>query len=131
MAALNISLTTSDNTYYRGHSIPVDVTLTDSAGDAIDIDTLDNVWISVYHKHTNNLLKQGHLNGSGVAVVGGVGANGVVRLVIDRSDTLLADAGRYRADVKTLDTIATYENNDKYELASAHAFNLTTTILVT
>jgi len=54
------------DTYYTGESVPLTLTLTDKDGNAINLDSLDDITVTVFHKHSRVVMDTFTLTGGTV-----------------------------------------------------------------
>ena len=92
--------------YYQGESIPITLTLTDRDGNAIDLDSLDDITVTVFHKRS--LIIMGTFTLSGGTVTKTTPASGILDVKLDGTDTDGESTGIYVAQVDTEETDADY-----------------------
>jgi len=106
--------------YYQGESIPLTLTVVDDDGNAIDLDTLDDIEVKVFNKSTREVMNTFTLSGGTVTKTNA--PNGVCDVVNDGSTTDIR-TGVYVAQVKTEETDADYSPK-RYRYGQVDAFIL-------
>lgn len=110
------------DTYYQGESIPLTITISDSDGNALDLDSLDAIEIKVYHKNTHVAI--GTYTLAAETVVKTTPDSGICDIKINSSDTTDAMVGTYRLQTKTTETDTDYEDDTRYRFGQSDAFKL-------
>lgn len=107
---------------YRGQSAPIDITLQDDDGTPLNINTLDDIWVTIYH-HTSKIVMETYRDSLGEITTIDA-ANGEIRVILNDDDTEDKQVGIYSADIKTSETDAAYKDNTRYRASSAQIFEL-------
>ena len=94
------------DTYYTGESIPLTITITDKDGNAVDLDTLDEITITIFHKYSRVVMAIFTL--TGLTVTKTDAANGVCDIILNGTDTTGEQTGIYCAQADTEETDADY-----------------------
>ena len=88
--------------YYRGDSIPLNITFKDSNNVAFDLDSFDDIELKVVNKSTHDVIKTLSLSAGTVTKVNA--ASGECRGVVDGTDTASVRTGVYIVQAKTQET---------------------------
>jgi len=106
--------------YYTEESIPLTITIVDEDANAIDLDTLDDIEIKVYHKANKSVMNTFTLSGGTVTKADAV--NGICDAVNDGSTTDVT-TGIYTTQAKTTETDADYSPK-RYRFGQTDTFTL-------
>ena len=109
-------------TFYRGQSAPVDLTLEDENGTAINLATFDDIWVVIYHKYSKVEMRSYQDSLGQVVTIDA--AAGHCRVILDDEDTESAQLGIYSVDVRTEEPDVDYADNTRYRASSADIFIL-------
>lgn len=107
--------------YFTGESIPLTLTITDRDGNAIDLDSLDDITVTVFHKYSLIIMATFTLSGGTVTKTDA--ANGVCDIILNGTDTTGEQTGIYCTQVDTEETDADYTPL-RYRYGQADAFIL-------
>ena len=108
--------------YSRGESILKTITLTDSAGTALDLDNFDLITVKIIHKYLKSELGRYSLQDETVTT--GTPAAGIITFTVKDSQTATAPLGVYEYQVKTEDT----NGDPKIRVFTGDAFYITKAI---
>ncbi len=109
-------------TLHRGQSAPIDLTLEDSDGNALNIATLDDIWVSIYHDAS--LVEMENYQDTLGTITTVDAAAGEIRVILNDDDTEDKITGIYAADVRTSETDVAYAANTRFRAASGQVFIL-------
>ena len=109
--------------YYQGESISDTVTVVDSDGNLIDLDTLDDITLKFYQYTSKAPAKTLTLSGSGLEKTDP--ANGEFKYILNKSDTLEFPAiAVIKGRLILQDTNTDYENNTRYRHDDQELFEM-------
>lgn len=107
--------------YFTGESIPLTLTILDKDGIAVDLDSLDDITVTIHHKYSLIIMQTFTLSGGTVTKTDA--ANGICDIIIDGTDTDGEQAGIWMSQVDTEETDPDYTPK-RYRYGSSDAFIL-------
>jgi hypothetical protein len=110
--------------FYQGESFNRTITITDSDGNAIDLDTLNEITVEVFRAGTYNTIITKTLTGGGVEKTDA--SNGECICYFDKSETESLKPGIYKVEITTQETNTNYENDTLYGVGQSDFFELKT-----
>ena len=111
------------DTYIRGESIGLKITLTLPSGTVIDLTTLQTISISVYHSRLGTSLKTGTYAGGEITYFTD-GSDGILEFFIEDGLTALANPGAYDYLITVTETDTDFDDNTDTGKQTGTAFYL-------
>jgi len=109
-------------TFYRSQSAPIDLTIQDENGIAINIATFNDIWVVIYHKSARTEMASYQDTLGTILTINALA--GEISVILENTDTEDAPTGIYSLDIRTSETDVLYAANTRYRAARIDIFEL-------